>query len=245
MPRARTTRRLAITLVVVLVLTAAVIAADWWVRGQVADRIQHEVEQSLGLPAGEARVEVAGFSALAQLASGRLEHVRVGLDEFTTGEVTGRADLVATGIPLDTGQPVETVRVEFTAEPDAVAAVLPNEDVELGDAELRVTRTLNLLGVQVGIVVGLEPRVQDGKLVLTPTSVDVNGSRSSAEELRARFGAVADTVLQPRTVCVARWLPRDLTLIGVRVTPAALTLSLQASDVVLSGLGRLGECPEG
>jgi hypothetical protein len=82
-------------------------------------------------------------------------------------------------------------------------------------------------------------------LVLTPTSVDVNGTRSSAGELRARFGAVADTVLQPRTVCVARWLPRDLTLIGADVTPGALTLSLQGADVVLSELGRLGECPAG
>ena len=143
--------------------------------------------------------------------------------------MAGKADLVATGIPLDTGAtggdgagrhsrqdrmrspPCCRTRTSHSATPSCA-----------------LRGPLNLLGVQVGIVVGLEPSVQDGQLVLTPTSVEVNGTRSSAEELRARFGAVADTVLQPRTVCVARWLPRDLTLTGAEVTPGRLTLSLRA-----------------
>ena len=243
--RKRTARRVATTLVVVLVLTAGVIAVDWWVRGQVADRIQQQVEQSLDLPSDRATVEVAGFSVLAQLAAGRLDEVTVGIDRFEAGEVAGDLRLVATGVPIDTTQPVDAVHVTFTTEGGSLGAVLPTGDVALADGEIRVGSTLNLLGLQVGINVGLAPSAADGQLVLTPASVEANGSRTSAQELKARFGAAADAVLQPRTVCVARWLPEDLTLTDARVSAAGLTLTLQASDVVLSGLSRLGACPEG
>lgn len=251
MPVKRKKTAVLITLAAVVALIVVGAAAlDGWARGHLADQIAQQVGLALDVgPEAPVTVEVGGFSVIAQLVAGRFDEVSVDVDRFDVGELTGTLRLAASGVPVDTTRPVDTVRVTFTVDQNGVQKALGGssaEKVSLAANEIRVSSTTQLLGVRFSVGLGLQPSARDGQIVFTPTSVELDGTRTSSEELRGRFGALADTLLQVRSFCVARWLPEALTLDGARVVDGRFVVSMGADRVILSGaLARLGSCPAG
>ena len=80
-----------------------------------------------------------------------------------------------------------------------------------------MSTSFSVLGLAIPVGVTLTPSAADGGIVLTPASIQVAGNVVSADDLRSRFGAVADGVLKDYDVCIAQYLPVGLNLTDIAV----------------------------
>ncbi len=242
---------LATVLASVGVVLGALWGVDTWARQQVADYITDKVQEVLSLDSDEpVSVQIAGVSVIAQVITGTLEQVDVGVSDVTLGEFTGGVALRAEGIPVDLSRPVDTVQIEFTVNEKSVQSIAHNlsataiDRVELVDSEIRFASVFSLFGFSVDVGVGVEPFADGGEIGFTPTSVSLNGVRTSAADLTDRFGPVAASLLQTRAICVARWLPVALTVDDVAVRDDNLVITIGADKAIVNdaSLRQLGSC---
>ena len=92
-----------IAVAVILGGLALVAGALWgtevWLRQQITDYVTAKVHEVLSLESEQpVAVEVAGFSVITQVLTGRLEHVDVAVENVTIGDLSGDVVLVAEGI---------------------------------------------------------------------------------------------------------------------------------------------------
>lgn len=249
-PRKRTI--IATVLASLAVVVVALWAVDTWARQQLADYVTDKVQEVLSLESGEpVDVEIAGFSVIAQVLTGSLDQVDVGVDDVAIGDFTGGVELRATGIPIDLSKPVDSVQIEFTVSEKSIqkiASLLSAaaiDKVELVDSEIQFASQFSVFGFPVNVGVGIEPYAEDGQIGFTPSSISLNGVRTSASDLSDRYGSFAATLLQTRSICVARWLPEALTVNDVVVSGDDLVITIGADRAVLdqAGLQTLGSCP--
>ena len=259
--RRKGAKALIIVLSILLVLIAGVVVLDYWVRGQVADFVSTKVQQAFSLDKDQpVTVEVTGFSVLGQLATGSLDKVSADVDNVVVGELRGGVRVTLIDIPVDEQKPVGRLHAEFRMTESTVAELVTSlsattvTSVELVEPEIRLgsefaTPSFTVFGVTVpsipiALAVTLEPYATGGMLGFTPTSVEVNGAKSTAEELTAQYGALAESALQPQSLCVASWLPEALTIDDVGVRGKELVVGFSAENQILSAaaLGRLGSC---
>lgn len=240
---------------VLALLACGLVAAELWARQQVTDYATTTVRDVLELDAEHpVDVTVAGFSVLAQLATGKLERVDIGVDDVNVGDFSGDVSLLAEGVPVDMSKPVDRVRLELAvteASVKSLAHVLSEsaiDNVELVGDEVRFTSELSIFGFRVDVGVGVEPFATNGQVGFTPTSVSLNGAEAEVSALRATFGPLADSLFESRTVCVARYLPAALGIDSVEVRDDAfLVVTIGSDDRVLNeaALQKRGWCPSG
>lgn len=259
--RRRAVKALTITLSVLVVLAAGVVILDNWARAQVADFVVTKIQQAFSLDADQpVTVSVAGFSVLGQLATGALDEVSAEVENVAVGDLRGAVSITLTDVPIDELKPVGQLRAEFRMTESSVAALITTlsaatvNSVVLAEPEIQLgseftTPSFTLFGVTVPsipivLAVGLEPYAEAGMLGFTPTNVEVNGVSSTVEELVAQYGALAESALQPQSLCVAGWLPEAFTVDQVMVRGDELVVSLSADEQVLSGeaFSTLGSC---
>jgi hypothetical protein len=243
---------IATILVSVVVVLLALWAVDTWARQQVANYVGDKVRELLSLESSEpVNVEIAGVSIIAQVLTGELEQVNVDVDDVTIGDFTGGVELRAEGIPVDLKKPVDSVQIELTVGEQSIqqiAHVLSAaaiDEVTIVEPEIQFSSEFSIFGFSLDVGVGIEPYAKDGEIGFTPTSVILNGERSSAAELSEQFGSFAADLLQTRTVCVAKWLPEALTLDDVEVRDDELIITIGADKAILdeAALSTLGACP--
>ena len=252
-PRRRPTKRTVIA--TVLASLGVVIGALWgldnWARQQIADYVTEKVEQVLSLDSDQpVTVEIAGVSVIAQVLTGTLDRVDVGVDDVTIGEFTGGVSLSAEGIPIDPQKPVDAVQIEFRVTEKSIqkiAHVLSAtaiDSVQLVDAEIQFTSEFAVFGFPIDVGVAIEPFAADGEVGFTPTGVTLNGTRTSAAALTETYGTVAESLLKTRSICVARWLPRALTVDDVEVRDDDLVITIGADRAILddASLRTPGSC---
>lgn len=74
----------------------------------------------------------------------------------------------------------------------------------------------------------IELAVENGDIIVTPTSIDVDGSGPVSDFLR-------ETMMEPRTVCIANMLPKGITLTGIEALPSGeVVLEARLSERLLS-----------
>lgn len=236
---------------VLLVLVGGAIAADNWARQQVAAYVTEKIVEVLELDTAEpVTVDIAGTSVIAQVVTGRLDEVGVGVENVTIGEFTGGVELTATGIPVDLSAPVDKVQVEFSVSEQSlqkIAGVLSAtaiDSVVLEDSRIKLASAFSVFGFPVDVGVGIEPFAQDGRIGFTPTDVVLNGSTSTASSLISKYGTIAEKLLTTRSVCVARWLPKALTVDAVEVREKNLVITIGADKQIFNdaSLAALGSC---
>ncbi len=100
------------------------------------------------------------------------------------------------------------------------------------------------LFVTLPLGVGLSPTAVDGQIAFTPTSIRLGEAEFGADDLRDRFGAVAERALLTQNLCVAQYLPEALTLEAVRLADPRMVLTFTGTDVVLdeASLSGTGSC---
>lgn len=251
-PRRRRAAKVVTAIVVTLVvLVVGFIALDAWARQQVADYVAEKVRSVLSLESSDpVAVEIGGASVIAQVVTGSLDEVEVGVEDVTIGDLTGGVTLRAEGVPVDASKPVDRVQIEFRVGEDGIQSIASTlsasaiDSVRLVDGEIRVGTELTVFGVPFTVGLGVEPFADGGQIGFTPTSVELAGSRTSAESLIQTFGRPAEQLLQPRSLCVATWLPASLGVddVTIRDTTLIVTIGARAALFDEKSLSTLGTC---
>ena len=239
-----------IVLVLLVLLVVAYLVAENFARQQINTLVTDKVHEVLDSDQ-PVDVTVAGVSVLAQAITGSLDRVDVSVDDVTIGDLTGDVTLAATSIPIDLSKPVKNVEINFTTDEASVQSLVDLASdssigaVELVDGEIRFGSEFEVFGFPITIGVAVVPEAEDGQIAFTPSSVEVNGATLTAEDVESTFGALADGLLEKRTVCIADRLPAPLVLTDLQVADDTIVLSLVAKDVVLdeASLATLGTCP--
>ena len=248
---ARAGRRTAIVLLVVVVLLAGLaVAAEVLARVLVQQQIRGLVVSQTNLPPDhDVDVGIPGL-VLPQLIAGTLGEVRIASDDVTAGPVTGDVDVRRTAVPVRgdaaAGPGEATVRLDEDELRALLATIdgFPADTVALDAPDVTISVDLNLFGATLGIGVALRPGAADGDVVLSPQSYRVGDANVDAQDLRQRFGALADPVVGEWRVCVAQDLPAALTLTDLRVEgdQAVATFAIDGAIVSDETLRRPGTC---
>lgn len=194
-----TSRRLLIaTVVTVFAVILAVIAvvADGAARGAAEDAVVDELADRLPAGAGPIEATIGGFAFLPQFFSGTLDELAVSF--ALDGET----------IPALAG--------------DGGAA----SAVQISGGTMTHEGAVELLGIQIGYVVTLEPSVEGGAVVLTPTSVEATTDAASID-----LGTVVDLEALTMRACAASLLPESMELTGVEASGSQLHFSVSGRDV--------------
>ena len=254
----RTTRRrrgwLIAGIIALLVIVAAALAIrplDNAVRGYLEEQIALSLQTSLGID-GETPLDVTvgGGLIIRQLVDGELTRVTVTADSVTFGEFTGPAKLTATGVPLDTSKPVDTLDIDFAIAEDQLLRVsanlsgVPLTAVTIDSLQIQVAAELTVLFITVPVSVGLLPSAVDGQIAFLPSSISVAGADFSASDLRKRFGVIAERALTTQNLCIAEGLPAVFVLDEVDPEPGRLELHFTGDGARLTeeALAPLGAC---
>jgi hypothetical protein len=231
--------------VLVVLLVVGFFVGEAAARAYATDRIHDELVGAFELEADHpTQIDLGAGSLLLQAASGSVDRVDVAIDDVPLGDLTGDITLAATGVPLDTAQPAETVAATATID-EANVVGLQLDSITLGDGVIDVSATVKALFLSVPVSAAIEPTVRDGQLVFTPQSVTVNGAAVSVDELLAGpLANVASGFLGAQTFCVAQYLPSAITLQEVDVSDDELELAFAGEDVALGGaeLSTKGTC---
>ena len=232
---------------VVVIIVAIVVAAELIARAIVPGIVADKLRTALALPADHpVQVEVDGW-ALPQVIAQRLDHVAASSDGVTLGSLTADVSGTAEGVQFDGA--MESARISADISADQIlglvaTAGVPLEDVSFGDGVVTGTGAISLFGQRVPLSVTLAPAVAGGDLQLTAESVDVGGLTLTADGVRERFGALADTVTGPWPVCLRGQLPAGVHLTAVAVSPDTLvaTADLDGRIALDPSLQATGTC---
>lgn len=238
--------------IVLLLIAVLLVIADNAVRTVVRDAIASELGTALPIERGsDVAVEVGGFSMLAQLAAGRLERVEVSADAVDFGQISGAAEAVATGVPLDRSQPADSVKIDLYITEDELANLadnlsgIPLDTISIDGDEILVETDVRVFGIPIPISIGIAPGAADGQLTFEPNSLSVSQATVTAEQLRRVLGPVAVEVLQTRSFCIAEFLPEAFILESAAIRRNELVVQLAADSAILSeeALQEVGACP--
>lgn len=240
-----------IVALLILVVLGVVLwfAAEFIARSLVTSTIRSEVANRLSIAPEDVEVTVAG-AVVPQLISGSLDDVTVSSEDVALSpSVTGDVTVQVTGFPLRGGPAAgATATAAFDEEQlrSLLATVegLPAETVSLAEPNVAMSIELNVFGLAFPIGVELAPSAVEGDIVLTPDSLDLAGTQLSADELRARFGGIADAVLRDWTVCIAQYLPAGATLTDITVEGDTVVADLDIDGGIVDdpALQALGTC---
>lgn len=240
-------RGVAITLIVFgAVVVGGAVIADSSARAFAENLIATGVKSSMPSEvSGDVNVSVGGFSFAQQYFSGRLDEVTISSSDLQLSGVPVTASIVARGVPIDLAQPVEAVDATVTlseASVNAIAAVPGSGALTLLDGSVGYTGTLDILGMSVNYTVRAAAAPAAGNVImLTPQEVTLSSGVGSLA-LPGALGGIKDTAVP---ICLASYLPQDLSISGVTVTEGSAAIVVSGRNIVLSPalLSTRGTCP--
>jgi hypothetical protein len=230
--------------IVLLVLIVAFFVADAAAKAYAQDKIRTQLVSALGLPASaEVAVDLGPGSILLQALTGSVSAVDVSVPKLAFGELVGAASIHATKVPLDTSKPLGTLSVSYAVTEKNIGVLAKNlsgvgiSSVSLTAPEIVANASFALAGTKIPIALGLQPSVNAGQLVFTPTTVGVSGQSFTAKQLAASpiFGSLARSLLKQQSFCVAQYLPRGLTATSAKVVGTSLVLSFSGDGTAIGG----------
>lgn len=233
---------------VLLLLAVLVVAAEILARSLLPGIVRDVVIEKLDLPADQQLdVDAAGL-LLPQLLAGRLDELRIATDDVALGTLDGAADVTLTGVPLhggDLGAATGTLTLapdQFT--PLLAAASVPLDTVSLAAPDASFSGTVDVLGFSLPVTVTVTPTIDDGDLLLTPTSLTLGGIVLTAEELSSRLGGLGIDLAAAHRVCLAARLPAGIALTDLTVRENDVVVAFRVNGAIASdpALQRIGTC---
>lgn len=227
-------------IIVIGLAVTAWFVAEWMARGLVERTIREQVISNLALPADqEVDVTVEG-TVIPQLIAGTLEDVTVSSSDVAVGELSGDVTVHARGIAIRGDATADSVTATVHFDESQVKSLLsgvegfPVDSLALAEPDVTMSTELSFLGLTVPISVALTPSAVDGDIVLTPAQLQLAGADISADEVRARFGSLADVVLKDWTVCIAEYIPAGMTLTGIAVEGDEVVADVDIDGSIMS-----------
>ena len=242
-----------IALVVLVVLgIVAWIVGDIVTRDLARDYVRDQVIQVFELePDARVDVEIGPGSMLAQLISGSIDSVDVGVPDAEFGPVAGDVRIALTDVPLEATAPLGTMDVRLSV-PEANLASLTSSlsgvelsSIELVDDRVAVATEFEVFGFPVPVAVQLDPESTNGEIGFAPSEVSVNGAKISIQALRdGPLWGIVGPLFSTQSFCVAEYLPQALTVTDVAVEGKRLIVELEGDGEALGGTAftTLGAC---
>ncbi|TFB17727.1 DUF2993 domain-containing protein [Microbacterium sp. 3H14] len=238
-----------VLLVVVIVLAALVVAAEFVARAVLPGIVRSIVVEQLDLPADQQLdVETQGL-VLPQLIGGNLESLRLSTDSVTLEGITGAAEVTATDVPLrggELGGASGTIRIDQGQFTSLLAGTdLPIESVELEAPNATVSGSITVFGASVPLSLTVTPGVVDGDLELTPVAASIGGLDIDLDQVGSTLGSLGQEVTKPQRVCIADQLPAGLTLTGLEIVDGAAVIDVDVDGAIVTdtSLQDKGVCP--
>lgn len=238
-----------VLLIVLVVLAALVVAAEFLARAVLPGIVRGVVIEQLELPADQQLDVDASGILLPQLIVGRLDELRLSTRSVTFGGITGAADVTATGVPLRGGDLADahgTIRIDQTQFTTlVVASDLPVDQITFAAPDVTASGSLAVFGFPVPVSLTVTPGADAGELVLTPVQLQVAGLTLDASQIAERFGDVATQITGPQRVCIADQLPAGLTVTALEIigSEAVIDVSVDGAIVTDESLQANGDCP--
>jgi len=239
---------LIVSAVLVALLVGAYLLVDGGLRafaeGQAANQIDSALPASV---TGDVTVSIGGASVIAQYFSGRFDRVELTAPAITAEGIPASVHIIATDVEPRLGGTIGQMQatVDLTAETLntlAHSTGTPAETtLELGTNEVTYVGSLSFAGIPIGYRATATPSVTASSLVFTPTAAEVTTGVGGFD-----VSALLPTVLgqAPISVCVADFVPQEVAVSSVRVTPERARITLESSTLVLTqqSLTTLGAC---
>lgn len=224
--------------IVAVLVVAAFLLGEWIARDLVRNAVRQQLVSQLALPADQqVAVDIPG-SILWQLATGTIDDVTISSDDVTIRDISGDATVHLRNVQIRAGFAMSEGSATVSFDTDQLRALLtrvdgfPTETVGLAAPNVTMSTELSAFGVAVPVGVALTPSAADGDLVLSPASLQLGGATITADDLRSRFGDLADTVIRDWRVCVADSLPAGMPLQSVQVSGERLVVSFGVSGSI-------------
>lgn len=241
-PRRR--RRLLPWLVAVVIVVALAVAAwfagDAIARGLVVGTVRQQMISALSLPEDQQiDVELEG-PVIPQLIRGSLTSIRIASDDVPLGQFAGDVVVTARDLPVRGEGPISDGRATVTVDQAQLQRLMsavddfPVESLGIAAPDITASVELTFFGAQIPVGLSLTPAAEEGRLVLTPTSIQIADADITADELRRQFGIVSNAVLRDWPVCIAEHLPAGLTLTDVTVEGSELRAEFDIADTILT-----------
>lgn len=198
-----------VTVVFLAILAGMAVFADGAARAAAEDAVEDEIASRLPGGAGPITATIGGFAFLPQLFTGSLSE-------------------------LDVTFSLDGATIPALAGSDDPASVLT-----ISDGILTHDGVVDFLGMQVGYVVSLEPSVEGGMLVLTPTGIEATTEAASVD-----LSQLVDLDALTIRACAAGLLPKSIELQSVEAVGSQLEFSVRGTDVPtdISQLKVRGSC---
>jgi hypothetical protein len=206
-------KRRGLTVIVVIVILAILAGIAVWADGAARtaaeDVVASELADRLPASAGPTKATIGGFAFLPQFFTGSLDE-------------------------LD---------VSFLLNEESILALAGGADAASGlqfaDGVMTKVGTVAFLGLEIGYTVTLEPSVEGGAIVLTPTAVAANTENASVD-----LSQLIDLNALTVRACAASRLPESLDLTSVEVVGSELHFAVSGRDVPvnLAELRTRGSC---
>lgn len=238
-----------VLLILVVLLAALVVAAEFIARSVLPGVVRSIVIEQLDLPADQQLdVEAQGI-LLPQLIGGRLDELHLSTDAVTLEGITGAADVIATGVPLQGGElggASGTIRIDQAEFTTLLAGTdLPVDSVEFDAPNATLAGSFTVFGAAVPITLTLTPGAAEGDLELTPVGLSIGGLDVDVDGVGSMLGSVGDSLTQTQRVCIADQLPAGLTLTGLVIAGSEAVIDIDVDGAIATDPALLekGVCP--
>lgn len=227
-------------LVVVGLAVAAWFAGEAIARGIVTSTIRQQVITQLSLPADQQVDVTVEGAVIPQLIDGTLDDITVASDDVSFGQLSGDVTVRAEGVPIRGDAAAESISATLRLDEAQLKTLLstvdalPVDTIGLAAPNLTATVDLTLFGARFPIGIALSPSAADGDIVLAPVSLQLAGATITADDLRGRFGSLADSVITDYTVCIAQYIPSGVTLSALRVEGDQVIADLDVDGAIIS-----------
>ena len=241
--------------ILLIVLVIGFFVGDAFAKQYATQYVREQIIRVLHLePDSDVDVDLGSGSVILQALAGGLNEVTIHANGITFGDITGDARITATGVPLDSAKPVDTLGIVVSVDEDNVQKLrsflsgIDLKTISLEDDVIRVGTEFSLLFITLPVSVDLLPTSRDGGINFDPRTIILGEQEISVDDLRAspEFRALAGDLLNSRQFCVAEYLPKALTLTDVEVADKQLVLTINGDGTPLAdpGLSTNGVCAQ-
>ncbi|MEN2737969.1 DUF2993 domain-containing protein [Microbacterium sp. X-17] len=237
--------------VVVGLLVAAWFVAEAVAKDLVTKAVTQQVRSQFDIPAAQAvDVEIDG-PLLLQLLIGDFGKVHISAQDVTIRGLTGDVDVTLQDVDIRNGFMMSGGDATVALDQDQLRQLLrtvngfPADSLGLAAPDVTMTFPVSLFGTQLPVGVALTPGADSGNLVLTPASLQIGGTQLSVDDLRSRFGSVANGAVRDWTVCIKNDLPAGIQLQDAQVDGDRLvaTFSISGDIAANPAMQQPGTCP--
>ena len=239
---------LILCVVLVGLLVGAYFLADNGLRAFAEGQAEQQIADALPASVtGDMSVSIGGVSVIAQYFSGSFDHVELTAPDLTADGVPASVRIVATDVEPKLGGSIGQVEATIDLTPETLnslahqAGTPAETTLVLGDDAVTYAGTVAVAGFPIGYQATATPSVTETALVFTPTAAEVTTGLGSLD-----VSGILPIILgqTPISVCVAKYLPAEVALSSVNVTPERARITLESSTMVLTkqSLATLGTC---